>query len=107
MQLNSGCAALIVGFVIGLTGMGGGALMTPVLVILFNVNPLAAISNDVLASVVLKPIGGGVHARRGTVNWTLVRWLALGSVPAAFAAAYVISRVAGAGSGDTRQHILG
>ena len=91
MQTNIACAALIVGFVIGLTGMGGGALMTPVLVILFHVNPTAAISSDVLASVVLKPIGGGVHARRGTVNWILVRWLAIGSVPAAFAGAYVIS----------------
>jgi uncharacterized membrane protein YfcA len=107
MQTNIACAALIVGFVIGLTGMGGGALMTPVLVILFHVNPLAAISNDVLASVVLKPIGGNVHARRGTVNWTLVRWLAVGSVPAAFAGAYVISRVTGAGAEDTVKHLLG
>jgi uncharacterized membrane protein YfcA len=107
MQTNIACAALIVGFVIGLTGMGGGALMTPVLVILFHVNPTAAISSDVLASVVLKPIGGGVHARRGTVNWILVRWLALGSVPAAFAGAYVISRVTGAGAEDTVKHILG
>jgi len=107
MQTNIACAALIVGFVIGLTGMGGGALMTPVLVIFFHVNPTAAISSDVLASVVLKPIGGGVHARRGTVNWNLVRWLAIGSVPAAFAGAYVISRVTGAGSEDTVKHILG
>jgi uncharacterized membrane protein YfcA len=107
MQTNIACAALIVGFVIGLTGMGGGALMTPVLVIFFHVNPTAAISSDVLASVVLKPIGGGVHARRGTVNWNLVRWLAIGSVPAAFAGAYVISRVTGAGAEDTVKHILG
>jgi uncharacterized membrane protein YfcA len=107
MQLNIACAALIVGFVIGLTGMGGGALMTPVLVILFGVNPTAAISSDVLASVVLKPIGGGVHARRGTVNWLLVRWLATGSVPAAFAGAYVISRVTGPGAEDNVKHILG
>ena len=107
MQLNIACAALIVGLVIGLTGMGGGALMTPVLIILFGVNPSAAISNDVLASVVLKPIGGGVHTRRGTVNWTLVRWLALGSVPSAFAGAYVISRVTGEGAADAVKHILG
>jgi len=107
MQLNIACAALIVGLVIGLTGMGGGALMTPVLIILFGVNPSAAISNDVLASVVLKPIGGGVHTRRGTVNWTLVRWLATGSVPAAFAGAYVISRVTGDGAAETVKHILG
>jgi uncharacterized membrane protein YfcA len=107
MQLNIACAALIVGFVIGLTGMGGGALMTPVLVIFFGVNPTAAISSDVLASVVLKPIGGGVHARRGSVSWALVRWLAAGSVPAAFVGAYVISRVTGPGAEDTVKHILG
>jgi uncharacterized membrane protein YfcA len=107
MQLNIACAALIVGFVIGLTGMGGGALMTPVLVIFFGVNPTAAISSDVLASVILKPIGGGVHARRGTVNWTLVRWLATGSVPAAFLGSYAISRVTGGGAEDTVKHILG
>ncbi len=108
MQTNIACAALLVGFVIGLTGMGGGALMTPVLVILFHVNPTAAISSDVLASVVLKPIGGGVHARRGTVNWVLVRWLALGSVPAAFAGAYAISRFSGgSGAEDNVKHILG
>jgi uncharacterized membrane protein YfcA len=81
--------------------------MTPVLVIFFGINPTAAISSDVLASVVLKPIGGGVHARRGTVNWTLVRWLAIGSVPAAFAGAYVISRVTGPGAEDTVKEILG
>lgn len=107
MQANIAFAALIVGFVIGLTGMGGGALMTPVLVILFHVTPTAAISSDVLASVVLKPIGGGVHARRGTVNWRIVRWLSVGSVPAAFAGAYVISRIAGGGAENHVKEILG
>ena len=76
---------LIVGFVVGLTGMGGGALMTPLLVLLFNVQPLAAVSSDLVAAVVMKPIGGGVHLRRGTVDLRLVRWLAAGSVPSAFA----------------------
>ena len=107
MQANIAGAALIVGFVIGLTGMGGGALMTPVLVILFHVTPSAAISSDVLASVVLKPIGGGVHARRGSVNWRMVRWLSIGSVPAAFAGAYVISLVKGAGANNDIKEILG
>ena len=107
MQANIACAALIVGFVIGLTGMGGGALMTPVLLIFFHVTPSAAISSDVFASVVLKPIGGGVHARRGTVNWRLVRWLSVGSVPAAFVGAYVISLVKGAGANNDIKEILG
>src|SRR5690349_23840498 len=73
-----------VGVVVGLTGMGGGALMTPILVLVFGVPPLAAVSSDLAASAVMKPFGGWVHARRGTVNWSLVRWLCLGSVPAAF-----------------------
>jgi uncharacterized membrane protein YfcA len=78
-------AGLLVGFTVGLTGMGGGALMTPLLVLLFKVQPLAAISSDLVAAVIMKPVGGGVHLRRGTVNFALVRWLMVGSVPAAFA----------------------
>jgi uncharacterized membrane protein YfcA len=73
-----------VGIVVGLTGMGGGALMTPILVLAFGVPPLAAVSSDLAASAVMKPFGGWVHARRGTVNWELVRWLCVGSVPSAF-----------------------
>jgi uncharacterized membrane protein YfcA len=79
--------------VVGLTGMGGGALMTPVLVILFGVQPLAAVSSDLVAAVVMKPVGGGIHFRKGTVHFGLVRWLALGSVPSAFVGSYIISRV--------------
>jgi uncharacterized protein len=81
---------LIVGFTVGLTGMGGGALMTPILVLLFKVQPLAAVSSDLVASVIMKPVGGGVHLRRGTVNFALVRWLMVGSVPAAFAGVLVL-----------------
>ncbi len=77
-------AGLIVGFTVGLTGMGGGALMTPILVLVFGINPLAAVSSDIVASLVMKPIGGTVHARRGTVHLGIVKWLAMGSVPAAF-----------------------
>ncbi len=77
-------AGLFVGFVVGLTGMGGGALMTPILVLLFKVQPLAAVSSDIVAAMIMKPVGGGVHWRRGTVNTELVKWLVLGSVPAAF-----------------------
>ena len=73
-----------VGFVVGLTGMGGGALMTPILVLLFSVEPLAAVSSDIVASMVMKPIGGAVHFKRGTVKKQLVKWLMLGSVPSAF-----------------------
>src|SRR5947209_17135032 len=83
-------AGLIVGFTVGLTGMGGGALMTPILVLLFKVQPLAAVSSDLVAAVLMKPVGAAVHARHGTVNKGLVRWLALGSVPSAFAGVLII-----------------
>jgi uncharacterized membrane protein YfcA len=77
-------ASLIVGFTVGLTGMGGGALMTPILLIFFGINPTAAVSSDLVAAMVMKPVGGGVHIRRHTVQWDLVRWLCIGSIPAAF-----------------------
>jgi uncharacterized membrane protein YfcA len=77
-------AGLFVGFVVGLTGMGGGALMTPILVLLFKIEPLAAVSSDIVASMIMKPIGGGIHFKRGSVNKELVKWLVMGSVPSAF-----------------------
>src|SRR4029077_4004738 len=78
-------ASVIVGFTVGLTGMGGGALMTPILLIFFGISPTAAVSSDLVAAMVMKPVGGGVHVRRRTVRWELVRWLCVGSIPAAFA----------------------
>jgi uncharacterized membrane protein YfcA len=86
-------AGLLVGFTVGLTGMGGGALMTPILVLLFKVQPLAAVSSDLVAAVVMKPIGGAVHLRRGTVNKRLVGWLAAGSVPSAFAGVLILRQL--------------
>src|SRR4051812_38337465 len=107
VQWDIAAAGVVVGFVIGLTGMGGGALMTPMLVILFHITPSAAISSDVVASFVLKPIGGGVHIKRRTVNWTLVRWLSVGSVPAAFLGSYVIDQVGSKGVETRVKEILG
>ena len=100
-------AGLLVGFVVGLTGMGGGALMTPILVLLFKINPLAAVSSDIVAAVVMKPIGGGVHFRRGTVNLNLVRWLALGSVPAAFCGVLVLRAIGAPEFSDRLKVLLG
>ncbi|WP_297082096.1 sulfite exporter TauE/SafE family protein [uncultured Demequina sp.] len=77
-------AAVGIGVVVGLTGMGGGALMTPTLVLFFGIPPLTAVSSDVVASAAMKPAGSWVHMRNGTVNWQLVRLLVYGSVPAAF-----------------------
>lgn len=74
---------LAVGIIVGLTGMGGGALLTPILVLGLGVPPLAAVSSDLMAAFFMKPVGGVVHLRRGTVDLRLVRWLVVGSVPAA------------------------
>ena len=82
---------LLVGTVVGLTGMGGGALMTPMLVFFFKADPLTAISSDLVASFVMKPAGALVHLRANTVNLGLVKLLCLGSVPAAFFGAWFIS----------------
>jgi len=89
-------AAFGIGIVVGLTGMGGGALMTPVLVLLFDVLPLTAVSSDLVASAIMKPVGSVVHLRRGTVHLGLVKWLCIGSVPAAFAGV-IIARSLGRG----------
>ncbi|SNS40407.1 hypothetical protein SAMN06264365_11534 [Actinoplanes regularis] len=96
-------AGLGVGIIVGLTGMGGGALMTPILVLLFHVNPVAAISSDLAASAVMKPFGGAVHARRGTVNWRLVGWLCAGSVPSAFLGVLLLRLL---GDDENVQHIV-
>src|SRR5580700_6451254 len=80
----------VVGLLVGMTGAGGGALMTPMLILLFGVTPSKAISSDLVAAVVMRPLGAGVHMRARTVNFGLVRWLVVGSVPAAFLGAYLL-----------------
>jgi uncharacterized membrane protein YfcA len=80
----------VVGLLVGLTGAGGGALMTPMLILLFGVKPSAAISSDLVAAVVMRPVGAAVHLRKGTVNLHLVGWMVLGSVPMAFLGAYLL-----------------
>jgi uncharacterized membrane protein YfcA len=96
-------AGLGVGIIVGLTGMGGGALMTPILVLVFGVPPVAAVSSDLAASAVMKPFGGWVHARRGTVNWAMVGWLCAGSVPCAFLGVLLLRLV---GDDAQVQHII-
>jgi uncharacterized protein len=96
-------SSFVVGIVVGLTGMGGGALMTPVLVLFFNVPPLTAVSSDLVAAAVMKPVGSFVHLRRGTVHLGLVTWLCIGSVPAAFTGVLVTRAL---GTGDEVQHVV-
>jgi uncharacterized membrane protein YfcA len=91
----------VVGLLVGLTGAGGGALMTPMLILLFGVTPSSAISSDLVAAVLMRPFGAAVHLRKGTVNMRLVGWMVLGSVPMAFVGAYLL-RVLGDSKADQK-----
>ena len=93
MDWGLALAGLGIGIVVGLTGMGGGALMTPVLVLFFGISPLTAVSSDLITSAFMKPVGSVVHMRHGTVQWKIVLWLVVGSVPAAFSGAIIISAI--------------
>jgi uncharacterized protein len=93
----------VVGLLVGLTGAGGGALMTPMLILLFGVQPSAAISSDLVAAVLMRPFGAAVHLRKGTVNLRLVGWMMAGSVPAAVAGAYFLHLLGGGSA--TQGHV--
>jgi uncharacterized protein len=98
----------VVGLLVGMTGAGGGALMTPMLILLFGVKPSTAISSDLVAAVVMRPFGAGVHLRARTVNLRLVRWMVIGSVPAALLGAYVLHLMGDSKSAqDNVERVLG
>ena len=78
----------VVGFLVGMTGAGGGALMTPMLILFFNVKPSTAISSDLVAAVLMRPVGAAVHMTKKTVNYGLVGYMVIGSVPAALLGAW-------------------
>jgi len=79
-----------VGFLVGMTGMGGGSLMTPLLILVFGTSPVTAVGSDITYAAVTKSVGGWRHLRLETVNLGLSFWLAVGSVPAAIAGVWVI-----------------
>jgi uncharacterized membrane protein YfcA len=95
----------VVGFLVGVTGAGGGALMTPMLILLFGVKPSTAISSDLVAAVVMRPIGAAVHLRQGTVNLRLVGWMMLGSVPMAFLGTYLLHLIGNAKAAEKNVQI--
>ena len=80
-----------IGVLVGMTGMGGGSLMTPLLILIFGIQPTTAIGTDIFYSAVTKTVGGWRHFRMKTVNMELVKWLALGSVPAAVIGVAIVS----------------
>lgn len=75
-------AGLVVGFIVGMTGVGGGSLMTPIL-LWFGINPATAVGTDLLYAAITKASGVWVHARNKNIDWKITGWLSLGSVPAA------------------------
>ena len=86
-------AGFLVGVLVGLTGVGGGSLMTPLLVLLFGFHPATAVGTDLLYASVTKSVGTVVHGSRQTVDWHIVAGLACGSVPASIVTLFVMSRI--------------
>jgi uncharacterized membrane protein YfcA len=82
-----------VGVLIGLTGIGGGSLMTPLLIIVLGVQPVVAIGTDLAYGAVTKTLGGWRHLRKGTVDLTVSKWLAFGSVPGAMLGVLLVDRL--------------
>ena len=97
MDFNYSLAGFFVGTIVGLTGVGGGSLMTPLLVLLFGISPAIAIGTDLLYAAITKAGGAVTHGFRKSVDWRVVGWLALGSVPASVATLSILS---------SRQHVL-
>jgi uncharacterized membrane protein YfcA len=82
-----------VGVLIGMTGIGGGSLMTPLLILVFGIKPITAVGTDLAYGAITKTVGGWRHLRQGTVDMSLSLWMAVGSVPAAIGGVYVLELV--------------
>jgi uncharacterized protein len=100
MDLTIVLFGLGVGILVGATGMGGGSLMTPLLIIVFGIQPVVAVGTDLAYAAVTKTVGGIKHFRSGTVFPRMVFWLAVGSCPAALAGVWVLGRLRHAFGGD-------
>jgi uncharacterized membrane protein YfcA len=108
MNLTNGIAGLFVGMAVGLTGVGGGSLMTPILVLLFGFAPSTAVGTDLWFAAITKIVGGTLHHRHGSVDMQVLRRLCVGSIPAA---AVTLAWMYSTGTGQNRQgfiiHALG
>src|SRR4051795_13416123 len=82
-----------VGLLVGITGMGGGSLMTPLLILVIGIKPVVAVGTDLAYGAVTKTLGGGRHFQKGTVFPRLALWLAVGSCPAALLGVWVLDRL--------------
>ncbi len=94
MDFGYTLSGFMVGLLVGVTGVGGGSLMTPLLVFLFGFNPSVAVGTDLLFAAITKTTGVWVHhGKHGSVDWKIVRWLALGSIPCALATLFVLKHL--------------
>ena len=98
-------SGFLVGLLVGQTGVGGGSLMTPILVLLFGVHPTAAVGSDLLYACVTKSVGTLVHGKHNTVDWRIVRRLATGSVPASLLTLLALSSPA-LRMGGSANHVI-
>jgi uncharacterized protein len=105
MDLMYPVAGFIVGAIVGLTGVGGGSLMTPLLVLLFGISPAVAVGTDLLYAAITKAGGTLAHSLKGTVDWRITGLLAAGSIPAA-AITLVLMRVFAPGGLDEIRHVI-
>lgn len=103
MELHTIVAGFVVGLLVGLTGVGGGSLMTPILVLLFGVPPAAAVGTDLWFAAITKLAGGALHHTRGNVDWQVLRRLSVGSLPASMA---TIIWLKTGGSGQLHQGLI-
>ncbi len=87
-------SGFLVGFVVGVTGVGGGSLMTPLLMLVFGISPAVAVGTDLLYASITKMGGIVAHGRQGTVDWKVVRLLATGSIPASLLSLVVLRNLA-------------
>jgi uncharacterized protein len=96
-----------IGMLVGMTGMGGASLMTPLLILVFGISPVTAIGTDIFYAAITKSVGGVQHLRLKTVHRALAFWLAVGSVPSAIAGVYVIELLQRRYGDDLDQLVLG
>ena len=105
MELAQVIAGFAVGAIVGVTGVGGGSLMTPLLVLLFGVAPATAVGTDLLYAAITKSGGVLVHSRRSNVDWRVTALLAAGSLPAAVVTLLIVAHVAPGGLGGASKVI--
>lgn len=96
-------AGLVVGLAVGSTGVGGGSLMTPILILFYGISPAVAVGTDLLYASISKSFGVLLHGRNGSVDWKIVGWLSAGSVPAVFLTLWFLHNY---GSGAKLDHLI-